>query len=428
MSKNASTKVDAPSWDEEAERAVLGAMLANPTAVPSVTELLVEDDFFHSTHRLLYRKFCAIWAHGKELDPVLACNALPEHRDLIHSLYDGIFTAANVMEYARAVHNEAQRRALRLAGQRIVEFAAGEDEVPALVDRAEQEVYAINPSRRNQPKQLHEVSARLILDQDTVELATVHQTGFPRLDDLVGGFRPGNLVILAARPGIGKTALAAHFAAHTAKKGRVLFFSLEMAESELAERLLCAAGSVHLKNMREHRLSDRERVELDRVQARFEKLDLVIDDTPGQTLLSIRGAVRREVARSEVALVVIDYLQLLTLGYKAESRFVEVSTISRELKELARRASCPILALSQLNRESESNFSDGKPKLAHLRESGSIEQDADTVVLLSWPSKKEREKDGRDGLVRVDVAKNRHGPIGEVWLRFTPEYTRYGNG
>lgn len=418
---------DVVIYDEGAEQAVLGSMLANPTAVPSVSELLVESDFYNSTHGLLYRRFCELWANGKELDPIIASGALPKHKSLIHTLHDGVFTTSNVMEYARAVHNCAQRRALRLAGQKIIELSQGDGEVPSLVDIAEQEVYAINPYRRNRPKQLFEVSAKVVADQQTTELVQVHATGFSRLDELVGGFRPGNFVVLAARPGIGKTALAASFAAHTAKSGRVLLFSLEMSETEMAERLLCAGGSIHLKHMREHCLTVDEHAKLVAAQGRFEKLDLVIDDTPGQTLLSIRGAVRREVARKDVALVVIDYMQLLTLGVRSESRFIEVSTISRELKELARRAHCPVLALSQLNRESESNLSDGKPRLSHLRESGSIEQDADCVMLLSWPTKKEREN-GKDGLVRVDVAKNRHGPLGEVWLRFTPEYTRFGNG
>lgn len=412
-------------YDRGAEEAVLGAMLANPTAVPAVTEILSEEDFYIPTHRLLYRRFCEIWSEGHELDVVIASSAMPEHRDMIHALHDATIVAANVMEYARAVHNAAQRRAMKAVGQRIIELASADEDVPVLVDKAENEVYSLNPYRRNRPKSLADVVERVVDEQDTVNLVTVASTGFARIDALIGGFRAGNLLILAARPGIGKTALAAHFAAHAAKRGRVLFYSLEMSETEMAERLLCAAGSVQLKHLREHCLSDEERERLNAARERFRALDIIIDDTPGQTLLSIRGAVQRESSRRDIALVVIDYLQLLTLGYKSESRLVEVSTISRKLKELARRAQCPVLALSQLNRESESHMSDGRPKLSQLRESGSIEQDADIVMLMSWPTRKEQERDGKSGMIRVDVAKNRYGPLGEVWLGFTPEYTRF---
>jgi len=214
-------------------------------------------------------------------------------------------------------------------------------------------------------------------------------------------------------------------AQHAARHGRVLFFSLEMSRTEIAERLGCSLSSVKLKSLRERNMHPEERARLVSKMADVEKLDMLLEDEPGQTLLSIRATARREASKmgrdKHLKLVVVDYMQLMTLGYRAESRFVEVSAMSRELKGLARSLHCPVLALSQLNRESESYWSDGKPKLSHLRESGSIEQDADIVMLLSWPKDKQ-------GFVNVEVAKNRHGPLGEVQLIWTPQYTRFGNG
>ena len=192
----------------------------------------------------------------------------------------------------------------------------------------------------------------------------------------------------------------------------------------MAARLLCAKSSVKLRHLREHRLEPTEVERIYEAQSYIDNaLDMVIDDTPGQTLLSIRGSVRREAARHALSLVVVDYMQLMTLGYRSESRFVEVSAISRGLKDLARTIHCPVLACSQVNRECEGQWGDGKPHLHHLRESGSIEQDADIVMLLSWP----KAEPGEEHYVIVAVEKNRHGPLGEVQIIWTPAYTRFSD-
>ena len=408
-----------PPYDEEAERAVLGAMLQNPNAVPAAQDYLNAEDFYTDKHRQIFQSVTRVWSEGRNLDHITISAELPEQRDYVHLLFDTCYVTTNVTEYARIVHDHAQRRLLLRTGQEIAQLAHRKDDIKKLVDLAEQKVYGISPTRVRKPEQVKDILARVISEQDDETPTHTLTTGFPRIDELVGGLHDSNLVIVGARPGIGKTSFGLAIAEHAAAAGRVLFFSLEMSRVELAERLGCSLASVSLRNLREHSLQAEELARLCNHMGHVEKLDLLIEDEPGQTLLSVRGTARREASKKHLSLIVIDYLQLMTLGYRTESRFVEVSAMSRELKNLARTLRCPVLALSQLNRESESHWSDGKPRLSHLRESGSIEQDADVVLLLSWPKDK-------PGFVNVDVAKNRHGPLGEVQLIWTPQYTRFG--
>lgn len=414
-----------PPHDLEAERAVLGAMLTNPGSIPVAQDYICEQDFYLDSHRAIFRSIVTAYANGSEPDHITIGAELPEQKDYLHHLCESFYLSTNVTEYARIVHDKAARRALRATGQEIAELAHSEEDVRKLVDIAESKVFSISPTRLRRPEQMADVLARVLEEQDEEVPVESVGTGFARLDELIGGLHASDLVIIGARPGIGKTSFALAIASHAARHGRVIFFSLEMNRTQLAERLGCSLSSVNLRSLRERSLHPDERARLVRQMAEVEHLDLLIDDEPGHTLLSVRATARREAAKlghgRHLALIVVDYLQLMTLGYRAESRFVEVSTMSRELKALARTLNCPVLALSQLNRESESHFSDGKPKLSHLRESGSIEQDADIVMLLSWP------KD-RQGYVNIDVAKNRHGPLGDVELLWTPQYTRFADG
>jgi len=410
-----------PPYDEESERAVLGAMLSNSNAVPVTQDYLSESDFYLDNHRQIFQTMVKVWSAGHEIDHVTIGAQLPAQKDYLHLLAESSYLATNAAEYARIVRDKSQRRQLLRTGQEIAALATHDEDVRRLVDLAEQKVYGIDPQRACKPEQVKDILKRVIEDQDEDVPVESVTTGFPRVDELIGGLRPANLIIVGARPGIGKTSYALAISAAAAKAGRVLFFSLEMSRTDLAERLACSLASVNLRGLREHSLHPEEHVRMMRAAGEVEKMDLLIEDEPGQTLLSIRAACRREASKlgkGKLKLVVIDYLQLMTLGYRAESRFVEVSAMSRELKGLARTLQCPILALSQLNRESESQFSDGKPKLSHLRESGSIEQDADIVMLLSWPKNDK-------GSVIVDVAKNRHGRLGEVRLNWSSQYKRF---
>jgi len=407
-----------PPYDEEAERAVLGAMLQNPNAVPVAQDRLNAGDFYLDKHRQIFERIVRVFGEGRNLDHITIGAEFPEHRDYLHLLFDSCYVTANTAEYARIVHDHAQRRMLLVTGQEIAGLAHRKDDIKKLVDLAEEKVYGIDPSRTRKPEQVKDILARVIAEQDQERPLSAIGTGFPRIDELVGGLYESNLIIVGARPGIGKTSFALAVASHAAKFGRSLFFSLEMNRDTMAERLGCSLASVNLRSLREHDLHPEERARLVGKMAEVEKLDLLIEDEPGQTLLSLRGTARREASKTKLSLIVIDYLQLMTLGYKAESRYVEVSAMSRELKNLARTLRCPVLALSQLNRASEDHWSDGKPHLHHLRESGSIEQDADIVMLLSWPKDK-------PGFVNVDVAKNRHGPLGEVQLIWAACYTRF---
>ena len=413
------TEVD--FYDEAAERAVLGAMLSNYNAVPTASDHVTAEDFYLSTNRRIFTCMARLFSQGREIDTVTVGGCLRKDRDYIHLLAESCPTATNLVEYARIVHEQAQRRRLQHVGHEITALAEKRDEdVDKLVDTAEEKLYTIDPSRKRRAEQARDILHR-VMDEVNEQAPTGRiPVGFIAVDELLGGMYPGTLVIIGARPGIGKTSFGLAIAANAAAYGRVLFFSLEMGREELVERLACSRASAKLRHMREHTLEVGEQERLVRAGAEIEKLDLKIDDEPGQTLITVRAACRRERAKSKLALVVIDYLQLMTAGYRTESRFVEVGVMSRELKGLARTLGCPILAISQLNRESEGHWSDGKPRLSHLRESGSIEQDADAVLLLSWPKDK-------TGFVNVDVAKNRHGPLGEVRLIWTPTYTRFAN-
>jgi len=408
----------APPYNEEAEQAVLGAMLTNVSAVPVALDRLSATDFYLGKHGDVFAAVEKLWGQHREIDATIVAAALPDEKDYVHLLSDSCLVATNVGEYARIVHDLAQRRLLLRTGQEIAQLAHSEDDIKALVDRAEQKVFSISPSRHDKPQQAQELLAEILMEQDEGVPADSVPTGFKGVDELLGGLHPCSLVIIGARPGIGKTSFALAIAKNVAKLGRVLFFSLEMGRTDLAERLGCSLSSVNLRHVREHNLHPDERARLTKAMSEVELMDLIFDDEPGQTLHSVRGAARRAASKKPLALVVVDYLQLMRLGQRTESRYVEVSAMSRELKNLARQIKCPVIALSRLNRESESHFSDGRPKLSNLRESGSIEQDADAVMLLSWPKDDKR-------TVIVDVAKNRHGPLGEVRLNWTPQYTRF---
>lgn len=408
-------------YDESAEQAVLGAVLGNSGALVAAQEHLSVDDFYLRRHQTIFKTMVNLFSEGREIDVITVGSVLTKEKDYLHFLAENCPSVVNVVEYARIVKDQAQRRKLVRAGHEIVELAKDtKTDIATLVDQAEEKVYSIDPSRAHNPEQAKDVLARLLesIEEDTP--SDYIPTGFPALDELINGFRPRCLYVIGARPAKGKSALGMALAANAATHGRVLFYSLEMSRDELVERLACSRASVKLRSVREHNLHPEEHARLVRAMGEIEKMDLKIDDEPGQTLVSIRAASRRERTKSKLALIVIDYLQLMTSGKHSDSEYAELSAMSRDLKLLAGTLDCPILVLSQLNRESESQWSDGKPRLHHLRGSGSIEQDADVVLLLSWPKDKQ-------GYVLVDVGKNRHGPLGEVLLRWSPEYTRFSD-
>lgn len=404
-------------FDEAAEQAVLGAMLVNPSAVAAVAAILDPEDYYYDRHRAIHRAVLELTAKDKGVDEVTV-GALCE-REYVHTLVEAVPTAANVTTYAATVKDLSLMREVRRVGLEIAELPTKSHDVRTLIDEAERRVMAICPPAEAQSvSSMSAIAGRIAHDVGEGTPAKSWLTGFQAVDDLLGGLHPQSFVVIGARPGIGKTAWALNIASAVAQQATVLFFSLEMSDQELGERFICAVGQVRLRDLRSGKLPDDKLPDVYRAVEASEKMRFEVIYDARTTLASLKAIARRFRAKGELGLIVIDYLQLMRSGAKEDSRWQEVSSISRELKILARELEVPVLALSQLNRETDSHWEGGKPKLSHLRESGAIEQDADAVLLLSWP------KD-RQGVVTVNVAKNRHGPLGEVELQWKPQYMRF---
>lgn len=414
--------VKLPPLDLEAEEAVLGAMLVNPNAISIVSEMLDPDDFFKPTNGAIFTSILRAWSSNTQsADTVTISAEHPEDKEYIFHIAEHCPVATNARNYADIVKRTATQRALIKAGQEIVEMGYSTTEEPQqLLDNAEAMVYKLRPDVAADTQSLKSVGERLITECINQEEPPSTPTGFRQVDDVIGGMYDGNLIILGARPGVGKTCVALNIATNVAREGTVLFFSLEMSKVELTERILSSLSGVSLKTIRRRAPGHEQQSMLFKAHDELAKLDMEVVDNPNLTMLSLKSRARQWSARRDVKLIVIDYLQLLRHGMKHESRYVEVSAISRDCKSLARELGVPVLALSQLNRASEGPLSDGKPKLSQLRESGALEQDADMVFLLSYPN----EADTGYPAITLDVAKNRHGQTKEVILPWSPRFQK----
>jgi replicative DNA helicase len=421
--------------DLEAEQSVLGAMLVNPNAIAAVTEILSAEDFYRDTHRLIYRAVLALYDRGEEVD-VVTLNAQLERsehlervggREFIHTLAEFVPAAANAAHYAGIVREQSVLRALITAGNEIAELGYRHPgDIPTLLDRCEQKVFAIQQQRRvTEFQHIRDVLVRNFEYLDEMEkdhgMSGV-TTGFEGIDRLTGGFQKANLIVLAARPGMGKTSLALNIAQNVAVNGKapVALFSLEMSARELGERMMCSSARVSSHKVRTGSLSGDDYAKLIQAAGELEKADIFIDDTAGLNMFELRAKARRLQTKQPLALVIVDYLQLMSGDSRAENRQQEVSNISRSMKQLARELEVPVIAVSQLNRSPEAR-ADREPQLADLRESGAIEQDADMVMFIyedpSDPSSK--------GIVKLKIAKNRNGPTDTVRLGFVKDYTKF---
>jgi len=411
-------------WPREAEQAVLGAMLINASAIPVVNRQLSASDFYLDHDRDIYHSILTIWGTDKDaVDVVTVAEALPQYAEEIHTYAEFCPAATNAAHYAERVKHASTCRALITAGQEIAElgYADGDDTV-ALVDTAERKLAALHPDADSGTKRIRDgLEAFVKRLEDGTPPQTV-STGFRSLDDKTGGMRASNFIVLGARPGGAKTALALSIAYKAAKEGVVLFASIEMSSDELIERIACSTANIKLRDARDNTATQTQMTNLYSSLSDLESSNLRIVDSPALTFYSLKEKCRRFASKDALKLVVIDYLQLMTLGQRSESRYAEVSIISRQLKSLARELKVPVLALSQLNRSGQFDPS-AKPELHQLRESGSLEQDADQVWLLSYP----KEEPGFTKEVVVDVAKNRHGATGEVRLIWCPEYQQFEN-
>lgn len=426
--------------DLEAEKAVLGAILINAEYLHDIGQLLSPVDFFRQAHRVVYEAMRGLSERRKPIDLLTLRDALgPKVLEdvggpaYLASLMDYTPRSSNVEAHCAIVRAAATRRRLEAIAQQTIEAAHDTTvEADAAVERAEQAIYELGAKvdrgeLRPAARVVDEAYAILEKLSDSKQGVTGVPTGFYDLDSTLRGLQPGNLVLLAARPAMGKTALALNIAHHAAITGgeTVAFFSLEMSRTELMIRLITAAGRVDSHRLLSGQAHQGEHSRISGALAEVGAAPLWIDDTSSLTVTAIRGKSRRLKARQGLGLIVIDYLQLLSSERRYDSRVVEVGAMSRALKQLAKELEVPILCLSQLNRASE-NRSGGKPQLADLRESGSLEQDADVVLLLYRPEEYQATPDNA-GMADLIVAKHRNGPTDLVKLRWSKAETRFDN-
>jgi replicative DNA helicase len=433
-----------PPQDLDAEESVLGAMLVSGNAVAIVSELLQPGDFYRRSHATIYQTILEMYGRGENVDSITLTNALSNRglldevggKAVVHTLAATVPAVANARHYAQIVRDTATYRGLIRAGTEIATLGYERiGEPPELVDRAEQIVFGIADQRisgdfENMETLLKQSFDRLTeMAQDGRDLTGV-ASGFRQLDDLTAGFQDSNLVVLAARPGMGKTSLALNVAAHVGIREQlpVAIFTIEMSRDEVTQRLMCSEGKVDSSRLRTGKLAPVEWPKLTAACSHLQEAPIYIDDTAGITALEIKAKTRRLKARHpNLALVVIDYLQLMSGGARFENRVNEISHISRQLKLIARDLEVPVLALSQLSRAVEQRGAkDRRPQLSDLRESGSIEQDADLVMFIYRDDYYDPESEHK-GEAELIVSKHRNGPLDTVQLAYQGRYTRFAN-
>ncbi|MHA7984759.1 replicative DNA helicase [Rathayibacter sp. CAU 1779] len=430
-----------PPHDLLAEQSALGGMLLSKDAVADVVETVRGGDFYIPKHEVVFEAILSLYSRGEPTDVIAVTDELSKTGDLsraggpeyLHSLTSLVPTAANAGYYAEIVAERALLRRLVEAGTRITQMGYnGEGEVLDLVNEAQAEIYSV--TGHQETEDYIPLTDAVTAAIDEIEAAkhkdgsmTGVPTGFADLDELTNGLHPGQMVIVAARPALGKSTLALDFARAAAIHHDLptIFFSLEMGRSEIAMRLLSAEASVPLQNMRKGTVDQRDWTTIASTRGRINDAPLYIDDSPNMTLVEIRAKCRRLKQRVGLRMVVIDYLQLMTSGKRVESRQQEVSEFSRALKLLAKELQVPVVALSQLNRGPEQR-ADKLPALSDLRESGSIEQDADVVILLHRESAYEKDNP-RAGEADLIVAKHRNGPTRTVTVAFQGHFSRFAD-
>ncbi len=435
-----------PPQDLDAEESVLGAMMLSDTAVSNVTEVIRDPrDFYREAHASIFQAILRLLARSEPIDAVTVADELANEgklelvggRGYVHGLVAAVPATANARRYAQIVRDLAVLRRLIDAGLEIAQLGFDRrGEVSDIVDRAEARIFEV--AQQRETRDLVPLGSMLQAEFEKIERLHEHgndvigvPSGFRDLDRMTSGFHASNLIILAARPAMGKTSLALGMARHVAVEVQrpAVIFSLEMSANEIAQRLMSAQAGIDLFRLRTGKLRDDEWTRLIDACDRLSQAPLYIDDTAGINVMEIRAKTRRLKAREpELGLVVIDYLQLMSSAERVENRVQEISQMSRGLKVMARDLSVPVIALSQLSRAVESR-PDKKPLLSDLRESGSIEQDADLVLFVYREEyyKREETPPERLGVAEVIVAKHRNGRVGEIDLAFIADKALFAN-
>ena len=428
-----------PPQNVDAEEAVLGAILIDPDAIIRVATFLNPEDFYREKHGWIYDTALTLHDRREPIDLLTVCDELDRRNQLdevggpafITALVNAVPTSIHAEHYARIVERTGTRRRLIEAAGQIAALAYQEaEDVDEVVDRAEQVLFGV--SERRISRELVPIRQVLSAYYDRIEYLTRHRgeligipTGFERIDKLLGGLQRSDLVILAARPSVGKTSLALGFAQNAAKKHnqRVAFFSLEMSNEQVVQRIISAETGINAQRLRRGEIEQDEWGRFMKAAGDLAETYFYIDDTPGASALELRTKSRRLHAEVGIDLIGVDYLQLMRGDFRSENRVQEISSISRALKSLARELNVPVLALSQLSRGVESR-TDKRPILSDLRESGALEQDAD-VVMFIYRDEMYNENTEWPNIADIIVAKHRNGPTGTVQLYFRKEMAQF---
>ncbi|MBM7693553.1 replicative DNA helicase [Peribacillus deserti] len=431
-----------PPQNIEAEQAVLGAIFLEPSSLTLASEVLIPEDYYRNAHQKIFNVMVKLNDEGKPVDLVTVTEELQASKQLedvggvsyLSELAGSVPTAANIEYYARIVEEKALlRRLIRTATNIASEGYSREDEVASLLGEAEKSIMEV--AQRKNSGAFQNIKDVLVRAYDNIELlhnregdVTGIPTGFAELDRMTAGFQRNDLIIVAARPSVGKTAFALNIAQNVATKTseNVAIFSLEMGAEQLVMRMICAEGNINAQNLRTGSLTDEDWRKLTMAMGSLSNSGIFIDDTPGVRIGDIRSKCRRLKQEHGLGMILIDYLQLIQgNGRSGENRQQEVSEISRSLKALARELEVPVIALSQLSRGVEQR-QDKRPMMSDIRESGSIEQDADIVAFLYRDDYYDKESENKN-IIEIIIAKQRNGPVGTVSLAFVKEYNKFVN-
>lgn len=424
----------------EAEQAVLGAMMVERAAIAKSAEALSADDFYRDSHKVIFKSIVEMFQRDDAVDQVTLIEYLKSNDRLekaggityIAEMEAGVVSAENIGDYIKIVSDKAILRRLIKASTDIISSCYNnQGDVLKVVDGAEKKIFDISETKNS--GDFEPISA--VLERGFEEIERLYNnkgeitgvgSGFTDLDDKTSGFQAGDMVLIAARPSMGKTTFALNIAEHAAlKEGKsVVIFSLEMSKEQLAYKLLCSQASVDMLSLRTGQLEDKDWENIARAAGPLSSAKIYIDDTAGVSIMEMRSKCRKLKAEHGIDLILIDYLQLMS-GSGEESRQQEVSEISRNIKAIAKEMKCPVIALSQLSRAPEQR-ADHRPMLSDLRESGSIEQDADLVMFLYRDEYYNKETEDKN-IGECIIAKQRNGPVGTVKLAWLGQYSRFGN-
>jgi replicative DNA helicase len=429
-----------PPYNLEAEQAVLGAILLDNTAIHKSLEIFDPDDFYRKSHHKIFNAMLELMDRGDAVDLLLLRDELERRRELdevggpayLAALVDQVPTAANIEFHAKVVHEKAIARNLLNASIEIATRCYDDSEdVNDILGDAEQKIFSIAEGKIKQGftaldeivKKGYEHIEELA---ERKSLVTGVPTGFLELDYMTSGLQSSDLIIVAARPAMGKTSLCLNMAQHIGvrEQSPTAIFSLEMSKEQLGIRLLCAESRLNSHNVRIGKLYDEDWERLAHASEVLSKAPIYIDDTPALSILDMRAKAKRLKLEKDLRIIIVDYLQLMQSRFRHENRQQEITEISRSLKALAKELDVPVIALSQLSRAVEQR-TDKRPQLSDLRESGAIEQDADVVMFIYRPEV--YGIDGAEGLAEIIIGKQRNGPVGSVQLAFIKEYTRFEN-